>query len=123
MKGKRGIDLADDVRPRKKSKKVKGLDVAADFEAPVKKPKQARLPTMEDDAIKDLEDAAMEHSETQAEILKLRNEIKRIDERLATLMKREGKKTYNHAGIVLKLKEGEEKVSVRVKRHERKDAE
>src|SRR5271170_2813562 len=122
MKGKKGLSLADAVRPRK-SKKVKALDAAADFDAPVKRAKQARLPTMEDDAIKDLEEAAVEHSDVQAQIRVLRDELSKIDERLATLMKREGKKTYNHAGIVLRLREGQERVSVKVKRHDVKDAE
>src|SRR5271156_6754127 len=122
MKGKKGLSLADEVRPRKKSKKVKALDAAADFGAPVKRAKQARLPTMEDDAIKDLEEAAVEHSDVQAQIRVLRDELSKIDERLATLMKREGKKTYNHAGIVLRLRKGQERVSVKVKRHDVKDA-
>jgi hypothetical protein len=120
MKGKRGQSLADDVRPRKKKNK---LDAKKDFDAPLKKTRTPRLPGMEDPAIQDLEDAAMEHSETQSQIVALREELKRIDERLATLMKREGKKTYNHAGIVLRLREGQERVSVKVKRHEVKDAE
>jgi hypothetical protein len=118
MKGKRGQSLADDVRPRKKKSK---LDPKKDFDAPLKK--TPRLPGMEDPAIQDLEDAAMEHSETQSQIVALREELKRTDERLATLMKREGKKTYNHAGIVLRLREGQERVSVKVKRHEVKDKE
>jgi uncharacterized protein YigA (DUF484 family) len=98
--------------------------LVADFGEPVKKPaRQARLKGMEDNAIQDLEDAAIEHSDVQAQIRVLRDDLGKIDERLATLMKREGKKTYNHAGIVLRLREGQERVSVKVKRHEVKDTE
>ena len=116
VKGKR----AERNSPGRK-KTIKKLDPVEDFEKPVKKPRQSRLPGMEDAPIQDLEEAAMEHSETQSQIVALRDELKRTDERLATLMKREGKKSYNHAGIVLRLREGQERVSVKIKRHDIKE--
>ena len=104
---------------KSRSSKRKGLDPKKDFEEPVRRARQTRLPGMEDSPIKDLEEAAIEHSDTLGEIREKRAAMKTIDARIATLMKREGKKTYNHAGITLKLRKGEESVSVKVKRHER----
>jgi hypothetical protein len=116
--------LADEIRPRRKKKK---LDAAADFDKPVKRVRQARLPTMEDNAIQDLEDAAIEHSELRTEAtasrVEFRERLKGSGERLAKLMRDNGKKSYNHAGIRLKLREGQDTVSVQVKRHDKKDAE
>lgn len=76
---------------------------------------------MEDSPIKDLEDAAIGHSDCLGEIREKRAELKKIKTELVTLMRALGKKSYNHAGIVLKLREGEDDVSVKVKRHDRED--
>jgi hypothetical protein len=118
-KKRKGTNLADEIRPRKKRNK---LDPRADFDQPVKKPRQKRLPGMEDNAILDLEEAAIEHSETLTQIAALRAEMKGIDTKIATIMRREGKKTYNRGGIKLKLREGTESVSVQVKRHDREES-
>jgi hypothetical protein len=85
--------------------------------------KQTRLPGMEDAPIKDLEEAAVEHSDCIAEIRLKRVDLKEIKKNLVNLMKEAGKKTYNHAGITLKLREGEDDVSVKVKRHEKEGSE
>lgn len=85
------------------------------------KTKQARLPGTEDPAIQELEDAAIEHSDLLAEIRTKRDEIKEIDKRIARLMKENGKNSYTHLGIELKLRRSEETVSVKVKRHEKKE--
>jgi hypothetical protein len=84
--------------------------------------KQKRLPGTEDPQIQELEDAATEYSDTSGEIRKSREELKEIDTRLATLMKKAGKTSYNHNGVTLKLKKGKDKVSVKVKRHEEEEA-
>jgi hypothetical protein len=126
-KKRKGPSLADDIRPRKKRKGVKALDPAADFGEPVKKQRrQGRLKGMEDNAIQDLEDAAIEHSELRTEAtasrVDFRDRLKASSEKLAKLMRDNGKKTYNHAGIRLKLREGQDTVSVQVKRHDKQDA-
>lgn len=106
---------------RKPKAKSKGLDPAKDFDEPVKRtPKTGRLPGMEDSPIKDLEEAAIEHSNIQSEIVAKRGEMRDSKTRLVTLMKKAGKTKYNHNGIVLKLKEGHDDVSVQVKRHDKK---
>ena len=48
---------------RESGKRLRRLDPAKDFNEPVKRPKQSRLPGMEDPAIQELEDAAIEHSQ------------------------------------------------------------
>lgn len=107
---------------RKKLKDVL-LDPLKDFDKPVKKSRQARLPGMEDSPIKDLEEAALEHSELASEVLAKRVELKAAKEKVATLMKSNGKKTYNRGGIRLKLKPGHDDVSIQVKRHDREETE
>lgn len=121
MTGKKAVKPK--AKPAKKQKKKKALDPVVDFEEPVKrKPRQARLPGTEDPEIEELEALAEEHSETLGEIREQREELKRIQTALSKAMRRLGKKTYSHGGIVLKLREGLDKVSVKVKRHDVEDA-
>lgn len=87
------------------------------------KPRQSRLPGMEDSQIKDLEDAAIEHSECASELVAKRAELKSKKEAVTLLMKHNGKTTYNRAGIRLKLRPGHDDVSIQVKRHERQAGE
>jgi hypothetical protein len=94
----------------------------AEFQKPAE-PKQKRMPGMENDPIKDLEEAAIEHSDRLGEIRETREEMKRIDERITTIMRREKIKVYSRNGIVLKLRPGRENVSVKVKRHEAEEGE
>lgn len=110
------------LKPKSK-KNPKAIDPKKDFANPIKKPRQSRLPGMEDSPIKDLEEAAIEHAEKASEILALKGELKSIKERITTLMKTNSKKEYRRAGIHLKLRAGHEDVSVQVKRHDRDDDE
>lgn len=102
----------------KKNRKPRKIDEVADFETPVRRPRQARLAGMEDAPIKDLEEEAIEHSDILGEIREQREKLKLADSRITTLMKKLGKTSYNRAGIRLKLREGKDSVSVQVKRHD-----
>ena len=66
-----------------------------------KTPRQTRLPGMEDSAIKDLEDAAIEHSELQAEMVAeraaMKDKIKVVDAKIMRLMKEAGKEKLTTA--------------------------
>lgn len=88
----------------------------------VSTPRQARLKGMEDNAIQDLEDGAIAHSELRTEMAAARADFKErlrsSEDSLVALMRKNQKKTYNHAGIKLKLREGQDSVSVQVKRHD-----
>lgn len=99
-------------------KNPKGLDPKKDFDTPTRKPRQGRLPGVEDPAIDELEGLAEEHSETLTQIRASREELKGIQTLLATAMRKLGRTSYNHGGIVLKLREGKDTVSVKVKRHD-----
>ena len=105
-------------KPVKKAKKRKGLDPKKNFNEPVRKPRQGRLPGVEDPAIDELEGLAEQHSETLTQIRASREELKGIQTLLATAMRKLGRTSYNHGGIVLKLREGKDTVSVKVKRHD-----
>ena len=105
-----------------KSKGPKKLNPKKDFDQPVRKPRQARLPGTEDPAIQELETLAEQHSDILSDIRTQRAELKTIQKDLATAMRRHGRKTYNHAGVVLKLREGKDTVSVKVKRHDAEEA-
>ena len=52
----------------KKDGKLKKLNPKKDFDTPVRKPRQARLAGMEDEAIGELEGLAEQHSETLTQI-------------------------------------------------------
>lgn len=107
----------------KSKKQRKALDPARDFSKPVKRtPRQGRLPGTEDPAIQELETLAEQHSDLLGEIRTQRNELKDLQKKLAVTMRRLGRTTYNHAGVVLKLREGKDSVSVKVKRHDPDEA-
>ena len=90
---------------------------------PARKPRQSRLPGMEDAPIKDLEEAAIEHSDLLGEIRETREKVKYADSRIVALMKKLGKTSYNRGGIRLKLHDGKDSVSVQVKRHDHEASE
>ena len=119
MKGKRG-PRPSSTRSKSKSKK---LNPKKDFDQPVWKPRQGRLPGTEDEAIDELEGLAEQHSETLTQIRSSREELKGVQTLLAATMRKFGKTSYNHNGVVLKLREGKDIVSVKVKRHDPDGAE
>ena len=84
-----------------------------------KTPRQSRLPGIEDPEIEELEALAEQHSESLTEIRKQREELKEIQTKLASAMRKLKRTSYNHNGIVLKLREGRDQVSVKVKRHDK----
>ena len=88
---------------------------------PAPKPRQARIPGMEDSPIKDVEDAAIEHSEIRTEVVAARARLHDSELSVVSLMKANGKKSYNHNGIRIRLREAHDAASVQVKRHDRED--
>lgn len=96
------------------------LDAAKDFETPVKKdpeekkPRQARLPAMEDPAIEELESAAEEYADIRDRRQALTTEEVRLKKDLLNLMHREKKTEYNHGGVSIKVIVESEKVKVRI---------
>lgn len=86
-----------------------------------KKPRQSRLPEMDDPAIEELEKLAEEYAEVRdSRIAALKEEVP-LQEKLLTVMKRHGKTTYHHGGITCKLVTEKEKVKVKVAKEKDED--
>lgn len=105
-------------KPASKPAKAR-IDPKKDFANPMRRsPKQRRLAGMEDNAIHDIEELAIEHSDIQAEIAAKKVDLKALDDNLAALMRRENKKEYRRGSIHVRVRPGREAVSVQVKRHD-----
>lgn len=92
-----------------------------DEPADIKKPRQARLPQMEDPAIEELEDKAEEYADIRDQRMELTPIESKLNDELLTLMKKHGKTTYKHAGIDCKIVVESEKVRVKIKKDKDKD--
>lgn len=112
------------------------LDPVKDFETPVKqepaaelqgsalpesekkKPRQARLPTMEDRAIEELEDSAENYADVRDQRMELTREESRLKDELLGLMKKHKKTSYVHDGFDIKVIVESEKLRVRIKKED-----
>ena len=83
-----------------------------------KKPRQARLPQMEDPAIEELEGAAEDYAEIRDKRQALTVDEVRLKKELLGLMHSHQKTTYNHGGVSIKVIVESEKVKVRIKKDE-----
>lgn len=81
------------------------------------RPRQQEL--IEDRAIAPLESAAADYAEVRDERMRLNEQESGLKAKLLTLMKKNGKTTYNHGGIYIEVVSEEETVKVRVKKAER----
>lgn len=103
---------------KKESKSRKqAKEMLTDPEAP-KKPKQARLPQMEDPKIEELEYAAESYAEIRDQRLALTPQEKKLKDDLLAAMKRNGKQAYRRDGIEIEIIPEGEKVKVRIKKEE-----
>jgi hypothetical protein len=93
-------------KPKKKAKKEP------------RKPRQARLPEMEDPAIGELETAAEEYASIRDKRMELTKQEVALNNQLLTIMKREKKQHYFHAGIKVDVVVEKEKVRVKIKKDE-----
>lgn len=100
-----------------KTKKSKGSKRAAELltdpEAP-KKPKQARLPQMDDPQIEELESLAESYAEVRDQRLALTPQEKKLKDDLLAAMKRNKKETYKRDGIEVRVVHEEETVKVKI---------
>ena len=81
-----------------------------------KKPRQRKLPVIEDSAIKPLEDAAHEYVGIRDERMDLSQQEHDLKVKVLGLMKKHQKKTYVHDGIEIKVVAEDETVKVRVRK-------
>jgi len=88
------------------------------LEPEAKKPRQARLPEMEDPQIEELESAAERYAEIRDERMALTPREKQLKDDLLAAMKRHGKEKYNRDGIEIKVVHEKETVKVRLKKSE-----
>ncbi len=77
--------------------------------------KQKRLPTMEDPAIEELEQAALAYAKIRDRRMALTPQEVELNKNVINLMKKHGKSTYTHRGITITLTVEKEKAKVRVK--------
>lgn len=107
------------VRRRLTSERPMKLRPAEKEDVEVKKPRQARLPEMEDPAIEGLESAAEAYAEIRDERQALTLKEVALKTRLLDIMHDNKKTEYNHGGVSIKVLVEKEKV--RVKIHKDKD--
>jgi hypothetical protein len=93
-----------------KSKKAKKLKVK------VNRPRQAKLPTMEDDKIDKLEDLAMDYAAVRDQRQALTAQEVPAKDALLKEMKKLGRMTYKRDGISIVRTVEKEGVTVRVKK-------
>jgi len=83
--------------------------------SPPKKPRQARLPEMEDPEIEELEGLAETYASVRDQRMALTPQEKKLKYDLHAAMKRHGKEKYLRDGIEIKIVHEEETVKVKVK--------
>ena len=86
-----------------------------------KKPRQARLPEMQDPEIEELESAAESYAGIRDRRQVLTTEEVRLKTELLGLMHREKRTEYNHGGVSIKVLVEKEKVRVRIKKEKDED--
>jgi len=115
--GKRGVgpklDTVDDF-----DKPVRSEAFAPHAEEKPKKPRQARLPEMEDAAIEALEVLAESYASIRDQRQELTTEEVRLKNELLDAMHKENKTSYVHSGVEIRVIVEKEKVRVRIKREE-----
>lgn len=89
-----------------------------DEPADIKKPRQARLPQMEDPIIEELERAAEKYADVRDKRMALTTVEVSCKEELLSLMDKHGKSSYVHNGYDIKVVVESKKVKVRIKKDE-----
>ena len=82
-----------------------------------KKPRQARLPEMEDPEIEELEGLAETYASIRDQRMALTPQEKKLKDDLHAAMKRHGKEKYLRDGIEIKIVHEQETVKVKVKKN------
>jgi hypothetical protein len=115
--GKKGVESHLPKHPPKKTGK-RGIGAPPDGDEPekLKKPRQARLPSMEDPKIEELEAAAEDYAAIRDERMALTPREKKLKDDLLAAMKRHGKEKYHRDGIEIRIVHESETVKVRVKK-------
>ena len=83
-----------------------------------KKPRQARLPEMQDPEIEELEAAAEEYASIRDQRMALNEEEHELKMNLLNLMHQHNKKKYIHEGVEIRVVVSDETVKVKIKKEE-----
>jgi len=122
-----GASLPKHAPKRTGKRGIKPLDAAEDFDTPVKKepeevevkkPRQARLPQMEDPQIEELEAGAESYAVVRDRRMELTKQETGLKTELLGMMKKHGKTSYVHDGYDIKVVVENEKLKVRIKKEE-----
>lgn len=123
--GRRGpppLDPTEDFSAPEKVAPVEGEPIFPEETAPPKKPRQARLPQMEDAQIEELEAAAEQYASIRDERIALNQDEHKLKEELLTMMKKNNKERYHRDGVEIRLVHESETVKVKIhKEHETSD--
>lgn len=90
----------------KKDKKPKGE----------KKPRQPRLPGIDDPAIEELEVAAEDYAKIRDQRMALNEEESELKTNLLSLMHKHDKKKYVHEGVEIRIVNADETVKVKIRK-------
>lgn len=107
-RGPRPLDPADDFQQPTKAGEPLFPEKAA------KKPRQARLPQMDDPQIEELEAAAEQYASIRDERIALNQDEHKLKEELLGLMKKNSKERYHRDGIEVRLVHEQETVKVKI---------
>jgi hypothetical protein len=110
-----GASLPKHAPKRTGRRGIKPLD--SDEDLP-KKPRQARLPQMDDPIIEELEASAEAYVAIRDERIALTPQEKKLKDDLLAAMKRHGKEKYVRDGIEIKIVHESETVKVKIKKTE-----
>lgn len=78
------------------------------------KPRQTRLPGMEDAGIRELENQAENYADVRDQRMELTRQESQLSVDLLAMMKKHGKTEYHHAEVHVWVKVTEEKVKVKI---------
>lgn len=113
--GRRGplpLDPKEDFSAPVKAAPVEGEPIFP--ETPAKKPRQARLPQMDDPQIEELEAAAEQYASIRDERIALNQDEHKLKEELLGLMKKNSKERYHRDGIEVRLVHEQGTVKVKI---------
>ena len=104
-KGKKG-------KPKPKDPKV--LDPKKDFDNPVRKPRQARLPSMDDPKIEVLHGIAEEYADLRDRRMEIGRQEVEMKNKILDLMKAHKRTHYHYGGMDVSIIVEKEKVRVKI---------
>ena len=104
-----------------KKKSARKLDPKKDFDQPVRRPRQARLPGTEDAAIEGLNALAEDYAEIRDKRMSLLKEEVGLKETISSTMHKHGKTTYRYGKVFIQLTTEREKVRVKILKKDAED--